>query len=481
MDLITQAKGHLKVMDTQDPALEAIYQKAVQISPDGRIGERIIDHPEYDQFIAVSHMPETGWSFITIYPKSLIRGIANQTAMFIVVLGLASLILELIILYFIFRNKVSKPLEQFVQATHEIESGQPTVPLPTERRDEIGALSRSFESMAKKIRNANDVLKEKIEQRTQELQESQKVAMQNAHAAGMAEIATNILHNIGNTINSVNLSALEMEEHLEKSSLKNLERALKMLEDNRNHLADYLTNDPKGKLLPDYLTELSKSVALNRQNSLETFQYLLRKIKMIEDIVISQQQYVKLGTFSESVDMKDVVNESIGMLNLSKPRKNFQLITQLESPPTIRTQRVKIMQIVLNLLKNALDSIDMDTSAKLKSIEVQLFSEKESLVLVIKDSGQGITQENLQKIFNHGFTTKKQDMALVCTFCANAARDLGGSLTAESPGEGCGATFILRLPAVLNKRHHLGRFALDRLLKADFNLRTGFSRQFPFP
>lgn len=446
MDLITQAKGNLKIVDTKDPVLEAIYQEITHASGAAQTGTRIIDHKNYDQFIAVSQMPETGWSFVTIYPKSLIREIANQTAMFIIALGLLSLILELVILYFIFRNKVSKPLEQFVQATHEIESGRPTVSLPTNRVDEIGTLSRSFESMAEKIRNSNEILREKVEQRTKELQESQKVAMQNAHAAGMAEIATNILHNIGNTINSVNLSILEMEELIEKSPTKNLERALKMIEENQDHLADYLTQDPKGKLLPNYLAELSKSVAENRQSSLETFQYLLRKIKMIEDIVISQQQYVKLGVFSETVDMKEVVNESIGLLNLGKPRENFRLITQMADSLEVSAQKVKIMQIVVNLLKNAVESVEMNPASVDKFIEIQLFQKENFVHLIIKDSGQGISQENLQKIFGHGFTTKKTGHGFGLHFCANAAHELGGTLHAESAGEGQGATFILRLP-----------------------------------
>lgn len=445
MEMIVAAKGELKVADSKDPELVAIFDEIKKAG--GKTGEKIIDQEKYDQFIAVSNFPETNWHFVTIYPKSLIRQVANQTAMVVIILGLASLITELVVLYMIFRTKVSVPLGQFIQATHDIERGKEAVNLPVERKDEIGELSRSFDSMAKRIREVSDLLRQKIEQRTKELQQAEQVASKNAHAAGMAEIATNILHNIGNTLNSVNLSMLQMEEALESSHMKNLEKALKMIDDHRDNLGDYFTNDPKGKLLPQYLSEVGKAIGENHATSIETFQYLLRKVKMIEDIVSSQQQYVKMGRFMEDVTMEDVVRESIGMLGLGNPRENFRLVTHFDDVPPVRGQRVKIMQIVINLLKNALESIGSASSEKIHEIEVRLTQEGTYIVLSIRDTGIGVAAENLDKIFSHGFTTKKDGHGFGLHFCANAARELAGSLKVESPGENKGATFILRLPA----------------------------------
>jgi signal transduction histidine kinase len=445
MQQVIEAKGALKVADTKDRVLEAIYAE-MKRAPLATSGETIIDHDGFDQFIAISHMPETEWDFVTVYPKSLIRAIANKTALFIIMLGLLSLALELGLLYVIFRDKVSAPLQRFIEATHAIEAGEPTVPLQTERKDEIGSLSRSFDSMAHKIRQASDVLRDKLEQRTRELRAVQEIATKNAHAAGKSEIATNILHNIGNTINSVNVSAIEMERLLAEPHLKNLERALKLIEDNRDRLAEFLVNDPKGKLLPPYLVELARAIGANRASSLATFERMSRKITMISDIVVSQQEYVKAGAFSEDVDLRAAITEALGMVNLGKPRENFRLITELAELPPIRSQRVKLMQIVMNLLANALDSIDAVDAAKPKEVEVTLGADGDDIVLTVRDSGLGISAENLQRIFAHGFTTKATGHGFGLHFCANAATELGGSLSVESPGEGHGATFTLRLP-----------------------------------
>lgn len=447
MEALTKAKGNLRVSDTHDPVLEAIYAEVSGIPPSERTSEKIIDHAKYDQFIAVSHMPETGWDFITIYPKSLIRKVANRTALFIALLGIFSLLLELVILYFIFRDKIAKPMRQFIRATHEIETGRAATSLQTERRDEIGVLARSFQSMATKIREANANLQDKVEQRTKELREAQREAMKNAHSAGMAEIATNILHNIGNSVNSVNLSAMEIQEQLDMPELKNLEKALALVTEHKASLAEYLERDPKGHLLPEYLSELIKEIRAGRENRQANFDYMLRKLKMIEAIVFSQQQYVKVGSFVEDVDMKQVANECIGMLNLGNTRENFRLVTELEDFPPIRAQRVKVMQILLNLLKNALESVSSLPADAPKEIEIKLYRAEKEIVFSVRDSGLGIAKENIHKIFGHGFTTKKTGHGFGLHFCANAARELGGSLQVESPGEGLGATFTLRLPS----------------------------------
>lgn len=447
MDALTKAKGNLRVSDTNDPVLAAIYEEISRIPPAQRTSEKIIDHAKYDQFIAVSYMPETGWDFVTIYPKSLIWKVANRSAFFIGILGLLSLLLELVILYFIFQKKVARPMRQFIRATHEIEAGKAaTTLLETERQDEFGILARSFYSMERKITEANANLQERVEQRTAELREAQQEAMKNAHAAGMAEIATNILHNIGNAVNSVNLSAMEIQGQLELPQLRNLEKALALIQENQSALGEYLQNDPKGRLLPEYLSELVNEIAAGRENRQANFDYMLRKLKMIEAIVFSQQQYVKVGSFVEDVDMKQVVNECIGMLNLGNTREKFRLLTQMEDFPPIRAQRVKIMQIVLNLLKNAVDSINSLPAETLKEIEIKLIPLEKEILFSVRDSGQGIAPENIHKIFGHGFTTKKNGHGFGLHFCANAARELGGSLQVESAGLGQGAIFQLRLP-----------------------------------
>nr|WP_295899892.1 HAMP domain-containing protein [uncultured Bdellovibrio sp.] len=153
MDRIVAAKGLLSVDNAQDPQLVDIFNE-IKRSFRENTAEKIINQGEYDQFLAVSYIPETDWYFVTVSPKSLIRQTANTAAIFIILVGIGSLLLDIALLYLIFRRKVAEPLEQFIRATESIAKGEDEIVLPVERKDEIGRLSRSFASMAKKIREA---------------------------------------------------------------------------------------------------------------------------------------------------------------------------------------------------------------------------------------------------------------------------------------------------------------------------------------
>lgn len=392
MDTILAAKGRLTVDNLQDPELLAIYREIKASAHGESFSERIIDQSGYDQFIAVSYLPETDWYFVTIYPKSLIRDTANSAAIFIIIVGLISLLVDLVLLYFIFRHKVFDPLEQFIKATQELERGQTTTGLPIERKDEIGKLSRSFDSMAKRIREARKLLNEKIDQRTRD----------HAKATAKAEHATNILHNVGNTLNSVNLSLVELDASLRKSEAK---------------------------------------------EGLVILQGLQRKIFTIEEIVQEQQRQVKDDTFVEDVDIEQIVQESILMLSLGDG-DGITLKTDFKGPSIAQGQRLKVMQLVVNLLKNAAESCKAAPSEKTKQIDIKISSGDGYITLEVKDSGVGIAPENLKKIFKHGFTTKEEGYGFGLHFCLNAAHEMNGTLNVESQGVGYGATFILRIPSV---------------------------------
>jgi HAMP domain-containing protein len=209
MDAIIQAKGRLTVDNLGDPELRAIF-KEVKNSTRADFNERIIDQSDYDQFIAVSYLPETDWYFVTIYPKLLVRNMANSAATFIILVGLVSLLVDLVLLYFIFRRKVAEPLEQFILATEELEQGQNTSNLPIHRKDEIGKLSRSFDAMANRIRETRNSLNEQIDQRTREL----------ASIQVKAKGADQALHMVDEIIKSVNQSLVELDTSLRKTGDK---------------------------------------------------------------------------------------------------------------------------------------------------------------------------------------------------------------------------------------------------------------------
>jgi len=113
--------------------------------------------------------------------------------------------------------------------------------------------------------------------------------------------------------------------------------------------------------------------------------------------------------------------------------------------PPISVEKHKVLQILINVLRNAKYACD-DSERNEKKITVRISGRDGRVSISVADNGIGIPPENLTRIFNHGFTTRKEGHGFGVHSGANAAREMGGSLSAVSEGTGHGATFTLELP-----------------------------------
>jgi signal transduction histidine kinase len=321
--------------------------------------------------------------------------------------------------------------------------------LGTIATEEFNVLAREFDKMLsgiqtrdELIKQANQTLEFKIEERSLELKKVQKIALQNAHSLGMAEISNGILHNIGNIVNSANISISEISSVLTDSKMVGFLKANDLLKNNKNNLEFYLTQDPSGKLLPQYFLHIGEVISRELEKvNLET-QNLAKKIHLIKDVVITQQSYARGDILNEEIHMAKLLEEIISMQNSSFSRHSIQIVRKFQEIPTVQSQKIKVSHILLNLLKNAKEAMDStDASKRILTVETE-YDEKNGLVLVkVSDTGEGILPENLNKIFNHGFTTKKKGHGFGLHFCANAMKEMGGSLTVQN--NTTGVTFVL--------------------------------------
>jgi signal transduction histidine kinase len=316
-----------------------------------------------------------------------------------------------------------------------------------ERQAKLEALNESIELQ---VRERTKDLRREIQERIEtqdKLEETHKQLLEVSRQAGMAEVATGVLHNVGNVLNSVSVSASVVCDRLRKSDVGDVHRAACMLHDKNGQLAQFLTSDPKGKLLPEFLAKASKLLATERDELIVEMAAVGEHIEHIKEIVAMQQTYAKVFGVLEPVAPVSLVKDALRMNDAAFKRHDIQVIQQFEEDvPVAMVDRHKVLQILVNLMRNSKYAIDQQAPAE-RRLEILLRRTKAgNVAITVRDNGVGIAPENLTRIFGHGFTTKKDGHGFGLHSGALAAKEMNGSLTVHSDGVGRGAEFTLELP-----------------------------------
>lgn len=271
--------------------------------------------------------------------------------------------------------------------------------------------------------------------------------LETSRLAGMAEVATGVLHNVGNVLNSVSVSATLVGDRLRRSKVINLHRATTMLREQNGHLVEFLTTDPKGKLLPEYLGTVGDQLAGEHTELIEEMNSVGQHIEHIKEIVAMQQSYAKVSGAYENLSAVGLVEDALRMNSAAFDRHGIQVVREYEeSTPPVCVDRHKVLQILINLVRNAKYAMDAQRNREKRLVIRVGPASPDRVKVTIRDNGVGIAPDNLIKIFGHGFTTKKDGHGFGLHSGANAAKEMGGSLAAHSDGLGQGATFTLELP-----------------------------------
>ena len=264
--------------------------------------------------------------------------------------------------------------------------------------------------------------------------------------AGMAEVATSVLHNVGNVLNSINVSVTLVADAVKRSRVTHVERLSALVQEHRDDLAGFFATNPKGKLVPGYLANLAAHLVQEQARLLKEIGEMGKNIEHIKDIVMMQQSYAKVSGVTEKVNVVDLVEDALRMNSASLIRHNAEVIRDYVSDaPEITVERHKVLQILVNLVRNAKYACD-ESGRSDKRITVQIRNGDNCVRISVADNGVGIPPQNMTRIFNHGFTTRKDGHGFGLHSGALAAREMGGTLSAQSDGLGKGALFNLELP-----------------------------------
>jgi signal transduction histidine kinase len=379
----------------------------------------------------------------------------SQQALFLTTLRYVMAIALLILLAasaidYVQIRRLLRPLVELAQVAKLVGQGSSRSFHAVKRSDdEIGVLVDSFNEMVDQVAERTRELHEQVnakERARAELVEAQQRLIELSRQSGMAEVATNVLHNVGNILNSVNVSATVVANRVKDSRVDRLVALVDMLQQHSDGLEEFLRRDPKGQRVLPYLDKLGSHMQQERQLLLKELEVLTGHIGHIKRVVATQQDHARVFGLIEDFSLSEIVEDAVRILESAFERNHVALLRDFEENPKLSSDKHQVLQIILNLLRNAEQAM-ADTEKPGRLIRVRIRRQGEDRVrLEVKDSGAGLAPENLTRIFAHGFTTKSDGHGFGLHSGALSARQLGGSLWAESEGPGLGATFTLELP-----------------------------------
>ncbi|MBN2348599.1 MAG: PAS domain S-box protein [Bacteroidales bacterium] len=279
-----------------------------------------------------------------------------------------------------------------------------------------------------------------------ELEVQHKLMLKMAHHAGMSEIATDVIHNIGNILNTITISIENMNAIIYNSKITGLKKATSLLEQNRSSSLDFKKNK-NCELLMDYFIKLDPELEKEQKQLLTESKLLLEKVNLIKEVIDTQQEYATARDFIESVNITSLVDEVIHIHENNFIRANIAVRKSvlINENLNIEAPKSKLVNVLLNVIKNAYDTL-LEKQGE-RFIDIQINStNNERIIIKISDNGKGISEEILKNIFNYGFTTKPNGHGFGLHFCANVLKEMDGSIHVESKGPGKGSSFIITLP-----------------------------------
>lgn len=286
-----------------------------------------------------------------------------------------------------------------------------------------------------------------------ELKALHQQLVETARLAGMAEVATSVLHNVGNVLSSIVISSSLVCDKVKASKSSDLAKAAGLLEEHAADLPGFFAKDPKARLLPKYLASLASRLGTEQKEVLKELGLLMANIDHVKEIIAMQQGYARVAGVVECLPVTDLIEDALRINAAGFERHQVEVVREYADLPPIRVEKHKVLQILVNLLRNAKYALD-GASAQTKRLLLRTeAADSRRLRISIIDNGVGIPQENLKRIFELGFTTRKEGHGFGLHNGALVAQEMGGDLRAYSDGPGRGATFVLELPRHPSERN----------------------------
>jgi signal transduction histidine kinase len=321
-------------------------------------------------------------------------------------------------------------------------------------QDEIGDLTTTFNRMLDRLQASDVELRSSNAGLNREIANRQRLEgqlLESSRLAGMAQVATGVLHNVGNVLNSVNVSANILRDTLSTDpNFALLGQTTRLLTQQGSNLAQFLSEDPRGKLVPPFFIMLGEQIALVNQNLVHETEQLSKNIDHIKQIVALQQNFAQGGGVVMGVDPLDLFSDALRIAHASISRHGITVTRDFGTVSEILTDRHQVLQILVNFITNGVQALK-PRPVESRVLKLGLRQKDEAVEFSVEDTGIGIAPENISRIFQHGFTTRKDGHGFGLHSGALAARNLKGKLLVHSDGLDQGSRFSLVVPLTTKK------------------------------
>ena len=278
----------------------------------------------------------------------------------------------------------------------------------------------------------------------QHLKETQEKLMEAAHHAGMAEVASNVLHNVGNTLNSINTSSELIWELTRTPALDLLNKVVTLIDAGEDSLPQFFIREEKDRRIALALAQIATTFDATHQDLRKEAIELKKQIAALKLELTEQEEYIHIDEVQGDTNLNECMDAALTSEQNQISARSVSVIKEYQSLPSVRLPKSKFQRVLMNLVANAvnaMDSVEGQPTLVLRSSA----SREGHLRIEIEDNGRGIEPENQKRIFNQGFTGRNGG-SFGLHYCANVLKEMGGKISVYSKGPGKGATFILDLP-----------------------------------
>jgi signal transduction histidine kinase len=328
---------------------------------------------------------------------------------------------------------------------------------------QIRALNADLERRVEERTHALELANQELAERFQQLTETQRQLLDASRSSGMAEVATAVLHNVGNVLNSVNVSANLVLDRHKTARVLGVRKVVDMLAAQPD-LGEFFATNPRGKQLPRYLEVLAHAIDEERDVFAQEMTSLQKNVDHIKVIVSSQQANAKQGGVLEQLTIESLIDDALTVSTASQHTRGVTIVRSHAPTKPVTCDRNKAFQIVMNFLANAKYAVQGNAESARQVVVRTRMQGEAAIVVEVEDNGMGIAPENLGKVFNLGFTTKATGHGFGLHSAACCAMEMGGAVAVESAGTGMGACFRLTIPVVpkASGTPPLGNFEMSR-------------------